>query len=119
MRTIGYKVPIRAEDGTIKGYKDKIVSLVSKKELDGTFCRDHGKRLVISLKNEDLIEFRVFNSQKRYDISIFDLFKYTVRRYAANAVLEKARNKKKTIQLKREISRIKRAEKKLFKNHED
>jgi len=113
MRRFGYLVPIKDKDNNIVSHKEKVVSLVTKGVLDGTFGKDKDKPLVVSLKSGDLIEFRPLHTQQRYHISVFDVFRMAIRRKAQAEFLEKARNKKEKKALLRNRRKIQRQERKL------
>lgn len=87
--------------------------------LDGTFCRDRGKRLIVTLEataTDDLIILRPERNRCGVvKLSLADVYRYGLRCQANAAVLEKARHKKEVRQRQREARALKYAEKKLLK----
>ena len=92
----------------------RVIVRISHEALDGSFGCDRGRKLVIKLLRNDLIEIRPFGTYRPVRGTVMELYRYLVRRAANAHLLEKTRLKKerKSIRLVRERQR--RVEKKLF-----
>lgn len=96
------------------------VKRVTRGTLDGTFCADRGKRLVVSFipgdgdKIPDLLELRPLRTRRAERIAVIDAYRYALRCRINRDLLERARNRKAAKQARRERLAIKRAEARLF-----
>jgi hypothetical protein len=85
-------------------------------ELDGSFCRDRGRKLIITLSLGDIIIFRPKGRRARQEtISLFDAYRYATRCRVGRETLEKARAKKERKAVRLAALRQSRAEKRLTK----
>lgn len=78
----------------------KRISRVTQTPLDGTFCRDRRRRIVVSLvpgdgkEIPDLLELRPEKTRRTERIAVADVYRYAVRARANRELLEKARARK-------------------------
>ena len=91
----------------------KVVRL-TRQALDGSFGCDRGRKLVVKLLPDDLIELRPHRTHRPVRVTVADLYRCLVGRAANAALLEKARLKKahKAARLARQ--RLRRAERHLL-----
>ena len=110
MNTFGQKQPVRDAAGTIIGDKPSEVRRVTRNGLNGHFGLDRDKRLVVSLRDGDIIAIRPERTQREVTVTVHDLYE-TLLRWQANRVnLEKARERKVKKQGQRERAAIARAD---------
>jgi hypothetical protein len=70
------------------------IARLTREPLDGSFGCDRGRKLVVTLLPNDLIEIKPYKTQRPVRGVVMDLYRYLVRRTADAAWLEKARSKK-------------------------
>jgi hypothetical protein len=76
---------------------------------------DRGRCVVVSLLDGDLIEFRPYGTQRRYQVRAIDCYEWVLRSRANAATLERARAKKARKAERLAQQRQARAEKRLFR----
>jgi len=89
---------------------------VTRGRLNGHFCADRGRRLIVGLVNGDLLSLRPEGRLKRtaeVTIALQDVYTFCLRNKALNKQLEKARTRKTVLAAARERRNIKNAEKRL------
>ena len=89
---------------------------VTRGKLDGHFCRDRNRRLIVGLLPGDVLSLRPEGRLRRtteVTIELKDVYSYCLRCKALSKQLEKARTKKVILAARRERRSIKRAEKRL------
>ena len=84
--------------------------------LDGSHGPDRGRKLVASFVPGDLVEIRPQGTRRAEVISLFDIYRLSLRMRANAEHLQKARAKKERKALRLAAQRQIRAEKRLFKN---
>ncbi len=72
--------------------------------LDGTFCRDRGRKLVVTLQDGDLLELRPHGTQHALRASLFDIYHWMIRSIANAEKMAKLRD----IKAKKELARAER-----------
>jgi len=85
--------------------------------LGGQFGSDKAKRLVVTLKDGDLIEFRPERTRRVVSMLAVDLFRFIIRSQTQAEQLAKARTKKAAIQTRRMAAKIRRADKQLSRGY--
>jgi hypothetical protein len=83
--------------------------------LDGSFCSDRGKVLIVTLHPDGLLELRAKHTRRTETIHLHDVLRYAIRCRVTAGLLERARERKarKAERLARE--RQARAEKRLLR----
>lgn len=98
--------PMRKSDGTVR----RTLSVA----LDGQFGPDRGKRLVVTLKADGLLEIRPERTQRTETVHILDVYRFAIRCRVNLSVLERARQRKAKKAERLARQRQERAEKRLF-----
>lgn len=93
-----------------------IVRRVTRNELDGSFGRDRGRKLVVSMEAGDRLVLRPSGTRQAVDAPLADIYRWMVWRRAARMQLEKARERKAIRQRQRESRRLDAAERRLRKS---
>lgn len=81
--------------------------------LDGSFCADRGRLLIVCLEQGDLISLRPKGRRTGETVSLFDVYRFAVRCAVGRKTLEKARERKAKKALRLAAQRQLRAEKRL------
>lgn len=116
-KSTGKLVPKIGADGEpVQELREKRVYRITRAALDGHFCRDSGRRLVVALVGPDQIIFRPQGTRQELRINVIDCYRIAIQRRANVAVLERARQRKETKQRQRESASIKRADKRLTRD---
>jgi hypothetical protein len=91
------------------------VTRLTKETLGGGFGPDRKRRLVVSLRDGDVVEFRPHGCRKgKVSMMLKDVYRYALQCEANKRHLAKARERKARKAVLRERAAIKRMEKKLF-----
>lgn len=93
----------------------KSVRRVTLAQLDGSFGKERGRELVVSLADGDIIIFRAKGTRHQETLTAADAYRYAVRCRANKAALEKSREHKQRKHERLAALHQARAEKKLFK----
>ena len=88
---------------------------LTRHSLDGSFGCDRGRKLVVKLLPNDLLEIRPYGTHRPVRGTVADLYRYLVRRAANAALLDKARFKKKRNSQRLARQRLRRAERHLLR----
>lgn len=106
---------MRSDDGEIVGTKPSEVSRITRHSLGSLFCGDRDRRLIVSLRDGDIIAVKPerLNGNSTLTITAQDLYGYLVRQQANRVALEKARESKAAKRSRKIAARIKRTEKRL------
>jgi hypothetical protein len=72
----------------------RAIRRVTKGSLGGHHGADRGRRLVVTLRDGDLVELRPHGTRRRKFVSVFDVYDFIIRAEARAAALEKARAKR-------------------------
>lgn len=86
---------------------------VTRKELDGSFCRDSGRKLVVSLEMGDRLVLRPAGTRQSIDAPLAEVYRWMIFRRASKEHLERARERKAAKQRARESRRITDADRRL------
>ena len=113
MKTFAHTRPIRNEAGEIINAKPAPCSRCTVAALGGQFGSDKRRRLVVTLKAGDVIEFRPERTRQTVTMLAVDLYRVALRAMAGRAQLEKARAKKESKARARSARRIAYVDKKL------
>lgn len=117
MNTFGQLIPVRdGETGEIVGERPAVVARVTRDVLGGQFGSEKDKRVVVELRDGDVIALRPLRSpgdKRTLTIEVKDLWAYLNRCKANLATLEKARERKAAKALKREAAAIRRTDRKI------
>ncbi len=81
---------------------------ITRKPLDGTFCRDHGRKLVIRLRDGDVIEMRPQGTRHAVTASLFDAYARILRAQADKANMARLREIKAAKEQRRAEQRLRR-----------
>jgi len=66
---------------------------ITRGELNGHFCRDSGRRLVVKLKDGDVLELRPQGCKKGvYSATLFDIYAWMIRSSADRAKMSRLRD---------------------------
>jgi len=87
---------------------------VTREPLGGCYGRDKRRRLVVALRDGDLLELRPEGTRQASSMKLSDVYAYMLRCAANIRVLERARKRKASKSRQRESARMRRAEKRLF-----
>lgn len=91
------------------------VMRLCKKPLPGTFCRDHGRRLVVELRDGDLIKLRPLRCRNgSVLLELAAVYRWGLWLQAQNRNLEKAREKKQKLANRRAWRQLARAEERMI-----
>lgn len=93
--------------------KNAVVTRITRNELDGSFCRDRGRKLVVTLEAVDRICLRPAGTRQKLDAPLDEVYRWMVQRRAIRLQLERARERKIVKQRQREAHALDRAERKL------
>ena len=115
MKTFAHTRPIRNEAGEIINAKPAPCSRCTVAALGGNFGPDRRRRLVVTLKAGDVVEFRPERTRQTVSMLAVDLYRVALRAQAGRAQLEKARAKKESKARQRSARRIAYVDKKLTK----
>lgn len=113
MRTFGHKRPVRDEGGAVIETKPSPVGAVTIGTLDGSFGKDRGRRLIVTLDDGDLITIRPAGTRRKYRATAADALRWMIRSEANLKTLQKARAKKEAKAARMAEQRSNRAAKKL------
>ncbi len=94
MKTFSHKRPVRDADGQVIGMKPASAVRVTRAQLGGEFGPDSERRLVVSLVDGDLIEFRPERTRQVKRMAATDLYRYVLRCEVNRVLLERARDAK-------------------------
>jgi hypothetical protein len=86
---------------------------VTREPIGGHFGLDKGRRLVVALRDGDLLELRPEGTRQTSRMAIADIYAHMLRCEANRRHLEKARSSKIRKRVLREIETIKRMERRL------
>jgi len=86
---------------------------VTKKTLDGHFCRDSGRKLVVGLVDGDLLTLYPKGTRQKVSVKLSTVYSFCLRSAALSSQLEKARKRKEAKTRQRQNRRIQYAEQKL------
>lgn len=113
----GKLVPVIGPDGQAetKLVANEVVR-VTHGELGGHFGRDKRRKLVVALRDGDVLELRPQGTRQVSRMLLTDLYGYMLRCEANRRHLERARQRKTAKAIQREAARIKRMERKLRKS---
>lgn len=95
---------------------------VTRADLDGSFGKDSGRRIVVAFvpgdgdKIHDLLELRPLGTRRPETIAVMDVYRYALRCRVNREVLEKARERKAKRAVRLASERQARAERKLFES---
>ncbi len=64
---------------------------VTRERLEGHFCRDKGRRLVVTLRDGDLLELRPEGTRQKSLASLFDIYAWMLRSAADKVKMAKLR----------------------------
>lgn len=78
---------------------------VTRNVLDGHFCCDRGRKLVVKLKDGDLLELRPCGTRHSATASLFDIYAWMLRSAADKVKMARLRE----IKAKKELKRAERA----------
>lgn len=94
-----------------------VVKRITRNELDGSFGRDRGRKLVVTLESIDLLCLKPerTRSGQKLCAPLAEVYRWMVMRRANKAHLEKARERKLSRQRQREQRSIDRAEQRLLR----
>jgi len=114
-KRVGKKlVPVRDALGQpVTRLANAVVKRVTRSELDGSFGRDRGRKLVVSLEAGDRLVLRPAGTRQAVDAPMADIYRWMIWRRASRAQLEKARERKLVRQRQREARRLDAAERRL------
>lgn len=87
------------------------VSRVTRGVLDGQFGRDKRRKLVVTLRDGDLLELRPQGTRQASRLSLFDIYRMMLRHEANVRQLEKARKRK----TQRQLQALDRKHKRMFR----
>jgi|GEM_PF-3239870 len=113
MNTFGQPTPVRNEAGDIIGDRPSSVSRQTKNELSGSYGLDKGRKLIVTLREGDIIAFRPAGTRREATATAHDLYAAVIRWQANRVALEKARERKQQKADARINARIARADAKL------
>ena len=89
---------------------------ITRGKLDGHFCRDRGRKLIVGLLNGDVLALRPEGRLRRTSevtMSLQDVYSYCLRTRVVNRQLEKARQRKLMLAARRSRRNLKAAERRL------
>jgi hypothetical protein len=115
MRNFGNKRPVRDGDGTIISFKESPSRAVTLGTLGGNHGPDRNRRLVVSLVDGDLIEFRPYGTKRTYQAPATAVYEWLLRSQAQSKQMAKLRERKAAKQQRLADQRQRRAEKRLFR----
>lgn len=117
MNLFGSKVPVRDDSGEITGMRTTEVSRMTKNTLGPHFCKDKDRRLIVSLRDGDIIAVKPerLSAKETLTITAQDLYGYMMRCHANRLNLERARAKKESKAIRLARQRQERAEKRLVR----
>ena len=95
--------------------KNVVVTRITRNELDGTFGRDRGRKLVVSLQSIDRLCLRPMGTRQVVDAPLAEIYRWMLMRRATRHQLEKARERKAVKQQQRARRSLDRAEQRLRK----
>ena len=81
---------------------------VTRGTLGGHFCRDSGRKLVVALRDGDVLELRPHGTRQRMTATLFDIYAWMIRSTAMKAQMEKLREKKAKMEEARALRRLRR-----------
>jgi hypothetical protein len=84
------------------------ITRVTRSALDGNFCRDRGRRLIVTFKDGDLLQFRPHGTRHQVSMSLFDIYAWALRSIANNrrmAELREIKEKKAQARAERRLRR--------------
>lgn len=94
MKTFSHKRPVRDVDGQVIGMKPASAVRVTRAQLGGEFGTDSERRLVVSLVDGDLIEFRPERTRQVKRMAATDLYRCVLRCEVNRVLLERASDAK-------------------------
>ena len=89
---------------------------ITRGALDGHFCRDKNRRLIVGLLNGDVLSLRPEGRLRRtaeVTVTLADIYSFCLRTQAMNKQLEKARTRKAKFIILRERRRVAAADRRL------
>lgn len=86
----------------------------TRQPLDGSFCRDRGRVLVVMLEPGDVLTLWPKGTRAKESIRLADVYRYAASCRANRAQLERARQRKAKKAARLAAARIARAERQLF-----
>lgn len=113
MNTFGQPIPVRDATGEIIGDRPSEVSRLTKNALGGCYGSDKSRKLVVSLRDGDIVAFRPAGTRREVTATALDLYAAVVRWQANRVNLEKARERKAKKAEQRINARIARADAKM------
>ena len=113
MKTFSHTRPVRNEAGEIINAKPAPCSRCTVAALGGNFGPDRRRRLVVTLKAGDIVEFRPERTRQTVTMLATDLYRVALRARASRVHLEKARTSKARKAEARAARRIKAADKRI------
>lgn len=113
MNIFGKPTPVRNKAGEIVGDRPSSVSRQTKNELGGCYGPDKGRKLIVTLRDGDIIAFRPSGTRREVTATAHDLYAAVIRWQANRVALEKARERKAAKAEQRQRARIARADAKL------
>jgi len=116
-RVAGRFVVVTDDNGPVTKTVSSEVRRVTKKPLDGSFCRHRGRKLVVRLASGDLLSLKPKGTRKVMTAQLSDVYRWMIQCAADKIRMEKLRNRKVAKQARLERMRIKAAENRLF-SHE-
>lgn len=115
-RVSGKFVQIKDSSGQpLTRIENAVVRRITKNELDGSFGRDRGRKLVVSLEYGDRIVLRPSGTRHSVDAALSDVYRMLLWRRATKAQLERARERKAKRAQQRAARRLDAAERRLRK----
>jgi hypothetical protein len=95
------------------------VRRITKHNLDGSFCADRGRKLVVCLADGDIIRLKPEGTRKSTSASLSDVYRWMIQAQANRINMERLRNRKAAKDARRLRQKIAREEKRLFKRTEN
>lgn len=93
MKTFSHTRPVRDDAGNIVGQKPAPVARATVAALGGQFGRDHARRLVVSLRPGDVIEFRPERTRQAVSALAVDVYRQLLAWDANRKWLERKKQK--------------------------
>lgn len=113
MNTFGHKTPVRDEAGEIVALRPTEVARVTRNELGGCHGPDKARKLVVTLRDGDIVAFRPHGTRREVTATAHDLYTAVLRWQANKVNLEKARERKEALKVSRAAARIAAADRRI------
>ena len=113
MKCFDHKSPVRDNAGEVVGFKESPARAVTRGVLGHHHGPDKGRRLVVSLVNGDLLEFRPHGTRRRYRIGAMAAYEWVLRSLATAANMQRLRERKANKAKRLAEARQRRAERRL------